>query len=259
VRISYLAPAFLAVVSCGGRELGSVRDGGSSSLDASTGDGGPDAGWSQCSAPGGLEVCRGPASCSTGSSTCSVCADDLFGMPSPPGSLSVCANPAWQATSGKSCGSFCSDGSICVSELSGAPDSFFCAPYDLGVLFAQNGASDRVRYADMATWTGAPLPIPSTCPPLSGIQICGADCGTCPQDEACTGRSPLHPYGFCGPPNSGPCDPTVTGSCPTGLSCFVFQVDAPAQAEANKYGLCVSSALCQSLATELPGGGKCGT
>ncbi len=231
--------------------------------DAGWGDGN----WTQCTSPvvEGLAVCGGPFHCSATSAACSGCGDCLFNDPgcTAQDPLNTCINDglvaAADGTPARSCPA-CPDGNICVAMFTGF-ESFTCAPYDLGVLFAKNGASDRVRYADMGLWTGALLPPPPvTCPSVPDLQFCGGKCGTCPSGQVCAGRSPLHPNSFCVPQGSGPC-PIGGNVCPwspdAGVGCLKFTVQPDAQAVANQWGLCVPTSLCEAAAAGLPGGATC--
>lgn len=158
------------LVACGGRDGGSLADGGvdASSTDAVDGD---EAGWTQCSSPSGYAVCYGPSDCSNSQANggCQGCANI------PQTAVVGCINDALVAygQAADPCSWPCADGSICVAWYSAADaasnDTFFCAPYNLGVLFAQNGGADRVRYVDMGLWTGDPLPEPKTCPTVPGV------------------------------------------------------------------------------------------
>jgi hypothetical protein len=181
-------------------------------------------------------VCHGPSQCpGGGDAVCVVCGDDALHYPDE--GVSVCGNQAWAAFNGSDCGRSCTDGSICVKEFSGGA-SYFCAPFDLGILFAQNGGGDRVRYADMGLWTGAPLPEPSTCPAIAAPQLCGANCGPCPPGETCTGRSPKHPYGFCGPRSYEACAVSPHSCGDPGSGCMTYTVEPQAQMLANQWGIC---------------------
>jgi hypothetical protein len=145
---------------------------------------------------------------------------------------------------------------ICATIAGDAPpDVWFCAPYDVGVLFAMNGAGtpDRLRYADFGLWTGDTLPEPATCPTFSGFQICGGHCGGC-DEGVCIGRSPLHPYGFCAYDTGSGCPATA---CASDQSCFHYIVQAAAQDLADQEGLCLPKALCEALAADYPGGANC--
>ena len=260
-RRPFLSLACGLLVACGGM-MGS-REG---PQDAATDDRmfvdagrfNPDAGWTQCTSPSGLAVCGGDAHCSASAPECPQCGFSIGSGSggSSTGPLDVCVTEAWAAFGASACDEGCVDGSICVAEFDVDRSAFGCAPFDLGVLFAKNGGSDRVRYADMGAWSGQPLPIPSTCPTIAGVQVCGGDCAPCSGAERCTGRSPLHPYSFCVPKNTGgPC--SVGKGCQTGVGCFTYTVEAPVQALANTRGMCLPADLCKSAATGLPGGGTC--
>lgn len=245
----------IGFVACGGRAGGATAEGDAG--DAALNDGSepaPDAGWTQCTSPSGFAVCGGPNQCPSASAQCPQCIGDT----SSPNGVSACATDPLVQYQAQLCGSPCTDGSICVALEDDT--TFFCAPYDIGVLFAKNGAADRVRYADMGAWTGDPLPLPSTCPSIPGVQVCGGNCGPCPEGQVCTGRSPLHAYSFCAPQEYH----CVAGShdcgADAGLSghgCLTFTVQADAQAVANKWGLCLPATLCQAVAAGLPGGATC--
>lgn len=238
-----------ALASCGGM-LGNTDAGPDAQVDVDAGD----AGWSQCTAPEGYAVCGGPNQCSPGPQ----CYCD-FGEP--PGELGVCVGNGYpDPLSGIGCyPGF--DGRVCIHVPQGVWGD---APFDVGVLFAQNGAAARVRYADLSLWTGDPLPQATTCPSLGNVLPCGGSCGACPSGEACVGRSPIHPVGICNPDKHG-CsvvplvDGGVTVPCPdyTTQSCFTFVVQSGAQPEADMAGICLPKADCDALAQALPGGGKC--
>lgn len=247
----------LGMVGCGG--IASVPadntggGGGQASADAGPdAEAGADAGWTQCSAPDGLTLCKGPTACSTAASCDCQGADDA--------GAGVCSQ--WFAQGNNTryldeCGT-CPDGDICATWY--GLDAWTCAPYEAGILYAKNGASYRVRYADRGLWTGDPLPLPTKCPQL-GFPVCGGNCGAC-SSGVCTGRSPLHPYGLCvatslpgGAPNI--CGVGSGGSCPSGYGCFTYKVQAAGQSMADEYSFCLPSAYCTSAAAKLPGGGKC--
>ena len=154
---------------------------------------------------------------------------------------------------------------ICIGF--GAPDQpQYQAFFDTGTLLAQNGAADRVHYADFSAWTGAALPIPSVCPDLGSMSGCGgivgASCGQCLEGERCVGRSPSHPVGVCLPTRD------ATNACSSGgetdspcadpsAACFSFQVDPASQPLADYWGVCLPKASCADLEQKLPGGARC--
>jgi hypothetical protein len=239
---------------CGGRAQGQPPgDDGGSGDDAGLSFDASDAGWTQCTSPGGYAVCKGPESCSTGG-TCQSCSNTASTE------VVACTNEALASfnQTANECGSPCLDGSICVALLDDA--TFFCAPFEMGVLFAQNGGSNRARYADMGLWTGQELPLPTTCPTVDGLQLCGGNCGPCPGGQLCTGRSPLHPYSFCVPPYRFPCS-LGSHNCGVdagtqGQGCLTFTVEPEAQSLADRWGICLPGPLCQAAAS-LPGGATC--
>jgi hypothetical protein len=271
MRACLLAGLVAVTASCGGgATVGPDRDaaGDGRAFDASLGVG-LDAGWTQCTSPGELAVCGGPYHCPTHSATCPIGCG--IPMVSPMGSagdsgtsdaaLNVCLNDELldAGFNGLSFLDACRDGMILVQYSGNGGSTWGCSPFDLGVLFAKNGGSGQVRYADFGLFTGAPLPGPESCPDASGFTICGGNCGPCPEtSEVCTGRSPLHPNGFCVPQDSeylceadAGCDPSQ------GMACLSFTVQPDAQAVADKNGLCLPASLCQAVAAGLPGGASC--
>jgi hypothetical protein len=149
----------------------------------------------------------------------------------------------------------CVDGGICF-DLGMGVGAFHCAPYDVGILFEQYGAENRLRYADWGLWTGDPLPEPETCPSISGVPICGGNCGGCPAGQHCTGRSPLHPFGVCFRDDEKSCTKDEP-SCDAGDACFFFAVEVEAMPLAYEAGHCVPLESCVATAEQLPGGGEC--
>jgi len=139
----------------------------------------------------------------------------------------------------------------------------FWIPFSAGQFLAARGEAARLAYADRGSWTGEPLPLPTECPVVDGLQLCGGRCGGCPDGEGCTGRSPLHPWGLCIPEREIGDQHAVCSArkgstgCEWGSSCFVFTVDAAHQGIADSKGLCLPRALCDAAAAGLPGGGRC--
>lgn len=237
-------PLALLTVACGA--IAPASDGGPTSDGGANGD----AGWTQCTSPDGIAVCNGPNACQPATSDKCGC-----GQMGDPNNLGFCNLGGFHVpTEGKACdpGDY---GFICLEEHPYPNVSVYAeADYNLGVLFAQNGAASRVRYADLSLWTGDPIPDPSTCPNLGpNVQPCGGSCGTCPSGQICFGGSPIHPIGYCAP--AGEC--SVTSACNAGQSCFTFVVQAEAQGDADQTGTCLASSDCDALAKNLPGGGKC--
>ncbi len=252
----------LASLGCGAvapddSDGGSANDGGT--RDAADGMAEAEAGWTQCSAPNGLAVCDGP-NCPSISDTCN-CADDaLFGK-ADGGALSYCVNDAYAqyGSPADDCEFGCLDGNYCMALVWHWPDNFVCSPPDMKRLYEQNGAADRIHYADWSTYTGDALPTPATCPTLPGVPLCGGPCAPCGTAQRCTGRSPLHPYSLCVPEvgNLNPGCSTAKPACPAGHSCFTFKVDSASQPLADSHGYCMPTADCQAAASSLPGGGSC--
>lgn len=233
-----------AVLSCGVVSPGSDGGGDASGRDAS------DAGWTACSSPGGQRIC-GSADCQDDPKTCSCW--------STRGSVGMCIlSPGVQLGN-------CArarDGDVCVFPRGvcdpGGGECAALAPFEMGVLFQQRGAGDRVRYADLGLFDGTPLPLPASCPTLKSARICGGYCGGCGDGETCRGRSPLHPYGFC-QPALNECSRTNTKNCAPGVEgCFLFRVQPAVQSDADNDGACIPIAACKELASPAyPGGGDC--
>jgi hypothetical protein len=246
--------AFVFFAACGGSvgsgtSDASIADG---SNDDSGGDG--DAALSPCESTMGLALCGGSLDCpNTAACNCAPRFCDA--------GAAICLNDAAVGLHAPTC-FLCPDGDVCVEEepLCGVDSSVAlgsCYPFELGALFAQDGASEQVHYADYASWTGASLPEPETCPTFNTFSICGAHCGGCNSGDVCTGRSPLHPYGVCLPTSSTECSTTGTAACEAGSSCFRFTVQTSAQGGADAHGVCLSTDQCQDMAANLPGGGSC--
>jgi hypothetical protein len=233
----------LAAFSCGGGVAGSsLQDAGHGEADAV---------WTQCSTPGDLRVCGGPAGCDATGKTC-----DCLRLCGDAGDLAVCSTPAFPTGPSAIC-FLCRDGNVCIMEQPCSMTDLVCVPFEMGVLFANNGAADRVRYADFSRWTGDQLPEPNTCPSLSGATVCGGHCGGCANGEICTGRSPLHPYGIC-VAQAKSCRGGQAGACGSqSEGCFTFKVQPDVQALATINGICLPLGQCQAIAGELPGGGTC--
>jgi hypothetical protein len=239
--------AVMAFCSCGGNaDTGAQGDASAPDAreEASTDGAASDSPLGPCEGPGGYAVCGGPNDCypAPGPSTpeCNECLVKA-------GAVGLCL--AVDAGYIDPC-NFCDDGDVCV-DASGA-NSWVCAPFAVGQLFASNGASAQVRYTDLSLWTGDSLPEPTDCSAPAGLTYCGGNCGGCPTGEGCVGRSPLHPYGLC--LSTAPSDPT---DCASGDVAFAFEVQPSAQALANRYAVCMPSAECATAAASYPGGALC--
>jgi hypothetical protein len=236
--VPFLLTLALSSAGCESQVSGD-RDGGgggsaSASASASSSSGGK---WTKCSSPEGFRLCGGPNHCS-----CNFCYV-------PYKEVGVCNNSALSADSHWLPNVVSPDGGVYID---GYGDGIFeSAPFDLGVLMAKAGGANRVRYADLGLWTGAELPSPASCPSIPNIQICGGNCGGCAVGAICTGRSPLHPYGLC--------VDMAPGKCAGDFRWFTFTVEPSAQANANKYSLCIPTQVCEAAAAHLPGGGTCST
>lgn len=241
---------------CGGvvSGAGDAGDGGADGVlapDGTTIDGG----WTTCTSPDGFGVCDGPNHCPASACSDGVCpwqgfvSDDVArGCLN---ALDVSESPCESAP----------DGLICFQndprpESNG---SFWATAFNVGVLLAQNGGSNFVRYADFGVWTGEPLPEPTTCPKLQNAIICGGNCGTCSYNAVCHGRSPLHPWSFCLPKDiSDYCNLSKGILCQDPANkCFAFAVQDAGQDLANANSMCLPKDMCDDLAANLPGGGIC--
>lgn len=258
---SFLATCVLAA-ACGGR----TSEPGSAQLEAGDGDhdgsaqneGGvapSEASASTCVAASGYALCGGPNDCfpvadQGKGSACWSC-DPYYGY-----DMVLCANAV--IPGGPQAG-LASDGEVYVEAI--APGAWETVPFDVGELFAANGAGDRVRYADWSAWTGAPLPDPTACPQFGSFSTCGGACLPCPVELTCTGRSPLHMYGLCADASSNQsfCDAAQGWSCPQGDACMVFEVSSEDQSYADAAGICFPTSVCQSIASQYPGGAYCHT
>lgn len=253
----------LFLAACGG-EVERSHSGGSGGVagtggsgGASGGDGGSVAGgaggsgWTECSTP--HHAFCGVPECPEGRPGCSLCA-----FAKDPGLHGTCV----ESLDPDEVGYKAADGRIFVSETASitAPFLVLEATFSAGVFLSAHGQAARLAYADRGVWTGAPLPSPETCAPISGIEICGGFCGGCPIGQICTGRSPKHPYGLCVAIMGGVCslNPEVVGdACESTERCFVFEVEAEHQPMADGRGFCLAKEACQAAALSLPGGGRC--
>jgi hypothetical protein len=246
---------FLAVAGCGGVEANkdAATDGaGDAPIDLGIPD---DAGFTKCSTPDGYRVCGPLTDCPVGDSKCSLCQTQMTGLTY--GDVGLCQETE-VAIGARPCSEHCDDGRICI-DMGGL---WTCAPQSLGYLIAKYAAGtskpDRVRYSDMGMWTGSLLPLPQKCMDDPGFRVCGGNCGGCSASEICTGRSPLHPFGFCIPDGLETCSKDSQQWCKAGTDgCFLFSVEMAAQTLADNYGMCLPIAECTALAARLPGGGTC--
>jgi hypothetical protein len=179
--------------------------------------------------------------------------------PEPGGAPGLCLDPSTIANAALD---QCADGQIMFNILSYA---WLGYPFSVGQALANSGANDEVlRYCDWEPWTGAPLPLPTTCPVFSTFNICGGACGTCNAGESCRGRSPEHPYGICLPSplihclaQCGSDAGCVLLPCPSGMSCAQY-IDSTSSGQelAVDKQFCVPSSSCAELG-QYPGGAEC--
>lgn len=228
--------------ACGGEVATGTSDSGPMA-DAWTGD----AGWSQCSAPDGLRVCGGPSRCPDGQDAGCACLIE----PPTPIVVTACVNDTTYPLISQEW--FVCPWDRAIVELG----HFACVPTTLATLFLENGGGARAHFTDFATWGDTPIPSQDGCPSTPGVKLCGGGCGSCSgPDGTCTGRSPLHPYGFCAAHAAGSCGGNYP-QCREDQGCFTFKVDPGSQKAADEHGYCLPLAECVALASGLPGGGTC--
>lgn len=251
-----------AASACGGSVVGQ-GDGGDGGVDVGANDGSivrDGAVILPCNTDG-LKLCGGQCGQSCPVDKCISSNNN----PNYKGELGVCTD-----SSPSRFGGFCSqceDGDVCAltSELALRPtpiDTFGnlrCADERWALMYSLNGRNDLARYADRSTYTGALLPSPSTCPSVSGFQLCGGACGSCANGYVCMGRSPLHPYSLCVNKGLAPCERGDTIACTSkaGYRCLTFKVDPPSQPVADATGFCADRTLCEAAAQSYPGGVFC--
>lgn len=254
--------SILAIAGCGGAidpHDAAVRDSSSDATDSGATEAGA---WTSCSGPEGYRICRGSNRCPD----LPCCLD-----PEPPSETNYAATVCYDdslfdyivAHSNKDLWGCVSCEGVCANlRYAGpaVPGSLDCVPYEIGVLYADGGAADRLRYADLGLWRNEPIPANAgACPSVSGFKLCGPGCGTCSgPSERCMGRAPLHPTGVCVSTAARACNANLASTgCYSTESCFTFTVELEAQAVADQYGRCVDAATCSGLAASIPGGGRC--
>ena len=241
---AFIALPSMMALACGGTVVTPV-DGGTDSnafVDASV-DGGP------CRTVSGAHGCGGPNNCTWSDKVCGGCLPDSFHRT---GAFSVCGNDILEAGAFVFCQDGCRDGDICANLTADPKPQYECAREDVGPLFASNGASDRLLYADWSSWSGQPLPTRDVCPGAAGYSLCGGPCPTCGPAQTCTGRSPTHPFSLCIPRPHGYCTKSMP-SCANGQSCFLWNTGP----RSDDAGYCMPTSECQAAAAGIPGGGLC--
>ena len=254
-RSLYQLASVASLAACGGQSvsvalqeggLGDANDASATGFDA----------WTKCRAPDGVEVCGMPQ-CSDDQCACYVGGDNVADG----GILEYCGTSP--GVTAYPC-SPCSVDEVCLDRYTHAFDPLglygLCEPVGLGVLFGRNDAGDRVWFSDFSSWSEDAIAPASVCPTIPGVSLCGDPCGQCPQGEMCTGRSPVHPFGWCAPAKRFPLLPRCTAgtnSCGSGAACFTYAVQAAAQRVADANGFCMEITLCDALASQLPGGARC--
>jgi len=139
-----------------------------------------------------------------------------------------------------------------------------CVPLDICRALALLGSSRACRYADKSAYDGSPIASGvATCPSdaqghsLRNAHIlCGGDCGDCPPDRPCIGRSATRPIGICGSLDiiGGGSSVDRIKRCATAADCAsfpapcaIFHVAPEDQPAADQYGSC--NYYCQTEAT----------
>jgi hypothetical protein len=155
--------------------------------------------------------------------------------------------------------SVCRDGELCANATSVA-GNLVCVPAALCDRLTAEGSGAGCWYSDKSVWASAAA-IPAPPCPSNGklLGMCGGACGSCSDGLACTGRSPLHPFGVCAAQTSARGGANRCGGtrrCGADEACLSFRVDAN-QAAADSFGLCVPRARCVQLRDALPGGMYC--
>jgi len=243
-----LLSCIAALLGCKNTVSTTAGGGGSSGSNTTTGGGEP----AICHDGQGHYLCGGPNKCPGPNANCPDCT--FFGG-NLPGTIGVGACYGPDLTVDALDVLSCADGKVFQGVVDNSP--IYCIPADRIPLFCANKSDSILRYVDYSgpVVCGEPLPVPSTCPAVSGFQLCGPSCGACSPDRLCTGRSPTHPYSIC-VPNNGGCNATVP--CATaGNGCFLFTVDAADQPLADLRGFCMPNAECLAAAKDYPGGAKC--
>lgn len=232
--------ALVAAAACGSDV--DTLGGGGSGAGASSGDAG--GGWTDCSSPSGYRICHGPANCTT-DEDCG-CSSDVLGGPE--GQLGVCTSTVYEWTLSSTP---CPDGGLYFQGIG------VCMPWEVGMLYCNAGDVETFFYLDGMPFDCRELPHPSDCPAVDApLTLCGDSCGPCGPKERCAGRTQLHPYGFCAPDPSNVC---LKGqaTCEPDEACMIYTVDNAHQSSADKLGLCLPLALCDAVASSLPGGASC--
>ena len=236
----------VAASSCGGAVVTYDPDGGGGQGGqggtSGTGAAGAAAGGSDpCLSSVGFRACLGTTGCPDDPEACQGCINDWH----EPGSVGVCWEGPHEA---RQCVHARDD--ICLHAHS--LDTAF--PWEFGELLADLGEADAVRHADFGRWNGEPIPSPSSCPAVAGLQVCAPQCAPCPEDQYCRGRAPRHPFGICLPePNhpTGKACNTGAGGCAADHACLVYEADTDdeeAQELVKTHGVCLPTAACLALA-----------
>lgn len=153
------------------------------------------------------------------------------------------------------CGAFCS-ADRCCHKTSG--NGLQCA--DLKV--CEEGVAlgkGYYTYTDRTKYEGQPIPLPVDCAAsVTKIGTCAPNCGSCTDNEICSGRSPTHPLGVCFP--AEPAQIFSCGSeknlCLASELCLFFD-HVPPESVDGYIGVCIPADACLQLARYLPGGAYC--
>jgi hypothetical protein len=258
-----LVLAVLVLEACGGRSQLSLGDGRTDAGDTRPADAAfadqAEGGGSSCETPEGVRICGGKSHCPW------LRPPECPGEGCTPTGAGANAGVCWSDLSDKGdrrCAA-CNDGEVCAFRQSG---ELVCVPPDLCELLWDAGDLTGCRYADKSDYTNALLPTPSgPCPGALDGTLCGGDCGPCPGDRICVGRSPGRPFGVCALTEVGSSTPATCSAAPPyatcnvagPASCAVFHVPARDQSQAEQYALCMYVSECRQASTVIPGGLAC--
>lgn len=218
----------------------------------------PGARLEDCVSEEGFQICGYAAGCFIDGPGCR-CVSCLGLDPNKPSDVGICGGLcAFFQPIPAHCGN-CRDGQVCLSPLEPFDAlGSYCVSESLAHLYWIHGVGNRVAYADFTPYTGEPLPLPSTCPGLSGeLTLCGPNC-PCGSSDAdlryCSGRSPTHPWGICIIYNGINC--TSAADCALNQACL--RLTAPdLTPPVNVPAVCVNQPDCAQLAASVPGGAQC--
>jgi hypothetical protein len=205
--------------ACGGRtsaafqslsQIDSGEDGsdGGLAMDSAAG------AWTPCTSPDGVELCGGTCGAASGCACLSPASD--------PGALELCLNSTGYDST--ACYNTCGATQVCINfNTDDVVPDYTCEPWSAGIMFASAGQGSRVRYSDFAFWDGSDIPPLASCPVTGGrLAFCDGVCGGCDAGQVCTGRSPIHPVGWCASPPYEGCSTANNRCSSAGTSCLTL-------------------------------------